>query len=382
MPYYRETGELAPYAVSSPSPRGRAHEERFRDVRPDFERDRDRIIHCGAFRRLEYKTQVFINIEGDYYRTRLTHTIEAAQISRGVARRLGLNEALAEALALSHDMGHPPFGHAGEDVLDRLAAKAGGFEHNYQSLRIVEELEERYPNFPGLNLTWETREGILKHSHDKPIADTRRARVLEPGTVPTLEAQLIDLADEIAYLNHDVDDGIESGLVSEEQLIAEVPLWAQMLKEVKAEHGQVAGKQRRYNAISRLIGYLMHELVSHSEKLIQDSGVQSLDDVHAHGKILIGYPEEVNRARGQLKDFLMENLYMHPRVERMRIKCRKILEALFPVYLEHPRLLPEAYLSRSESQGIERAVCDYVAGMTDRFAMEEYKRLFEPMERV
>lgn len=382
VPHYAETSELAAYAAQSPSPRGRDHREIFRDIRPDYERDRDRIIHCGAFRRLEYKTQVFVNIEGDYYRTRLTHTIEAAQISRGIARRLRLNDQLAEALALSHDLGHPPFGHTGEDVLNRLAAKVGGFEHNYQSLRIVEELEERYPNFRGLNLTWETREGILKHSRGKPIRDTRRSRALEPGLIPTLEAQIIDLADEIAYLNHDIDDGIESGLLDEEQLEAEVPLWRQMLAGVDAEHSKTTSKTRRYNAISRLIGFLMGDLVEHTEKKIAIAGVRTLDEVRAHGVFLVDFSQEVDAARLQLKGFLQKHFYEHPRLERMRIKCERILDALFPAYLAHPRLLPESYLRRKDEHGIERVVCDYVAGMTDRFAMEEYSRLFEPMERV
>lgn len=382
MPHYGETSELAPYATHSPSGRGRAHAERFRDPRPDYERDRDRIIHCSAFRRLEYKTQVFVNIEGDYYRTRLTHTIEAAQISRGVARRLRLNENLAEALALSHDLGHPPFGHAGEEVLTRLAAEAGGFEHNYQSLRIVEELEERYPNFPGLNLTWETREGILKHSRGKRMPKTDRAGALDTGRLPSLEAQLIDLTDEIAYLNHDIDDGIESGLIDPEQIETEVSLWRDVLAQVDAEHDGVRGAERRYNAISRLIGYLIHDLVRHTEGLIIDSGVQSADEARDCGKLLVDFSPEVDRQRAELKSFLMEHFYKHPRVERMLIKCRRILEELFPVYIEHPQLLPESYRLRAQKSGHIRAVCDYVAGMTDRFAMEEYRRLFEPMERV
>ena len=357
------------------SPRGRAYPEKFRDERPDYERDRDRIIHCGAFRRLEYKTQVFVNVEGDYYRTRLTHSIEAAQISRGIARRLRLNEQLAEALALSHDMGHPPFGHAGEDVLSRLATEASGFEHNYQSLRIVEELEERYPGFPGLNLSWETREGILKHSRGKPLPSTRRARALDPGSLPTLEAQLIDLADEIAYLNHDLDDGIESGLLDEERLEAEVPLWKEMLRQVDAEHPGTRGKQRRYNAISRLIGFLVGDLVAQTEAHVRRAGVETLADVRAAGAFLAGLSPAADGARIELKKYLLENFYKHPQVAARLAECTRILEELYPHYIQAPRLLPASYQRRAESKGLPRAVCDYIAGMTDRFAMREHERL-------
>ena len=260
--------DLAPYAMRDENSRGRNYKEIFKDNRPAFERDRDRIIHSTAFRRLEYKTQVFVNHEGDYYRTRLTHSLEVSQIARAIARRLKVNEELTEAIALAHDLGHTPFGHSGEAILDGLMKNHGGFEHNLQSLRIVEKLEERYPNFNGLNLTWETREGLVKHSSPHDITDPSKLKEYEPEKSPTLEAQIIDLADEIAYNNHDIDDGLQSGLLEEEALWEEVELWREMIAVTEKHHPKVQHPQKKYYAISQLIGRLILDLVEETERKI------------------------------------------------------------------------------------------------------------------
>lgn len=376
-----ERPDLADYAARSGASRGRCHAEQFKDDRPAFERDRDRIIHCAAFRRLEYKTQVFVNHEGDYYRTRLTHSLEVAQISRGIARRLSLNEDLVEALSLAHDLGHTPFGHTGEDVLDRLMADHGGFEHNRQSLRIVEQLEERYPDFAGLNLTWETREGIIKHSSDYDCPDASVLPLYRPDLRPTLEAQIIDLADEIAYNNHDIDDGLKAGYLQQEEL-REVTLWAEMDQHVREKFPHLAGERLIYQTISHLIGHLILDLVETTRRNIGRAGILNLDDVRRHPKPLVMFSDETARKNRQLKDFLYQRLYRHYKVERMRVKAEKLLTRIFESYLEHPTLLPLAYQQRFAEQGMERVICDYVAGMTDRYAQDEYKRLFEPYERV
>ncbi|RLA84831.1 MAG: deoxyguanosinetriphosphate triphosphohydrolase, partial [Deltaproteobacteria bacterium] len=283
-----ERPDLAPYAARSSSSRGRRYPEEFKDDRPAFERDRDRIIHSAAFRRLEYKTQVFVNHEGDYYRTRLTHSLEVAQIARGIARKLKLNEELTEAIALAHDLGHTPFGHAGEAALDRLMAPYGGFEHNLQSLRVVERLEEKYPDFPGLNLTFETREGLAKHSsyHDRPRPKELLEYELELS--PTLEAQIINLADEIAYNNHDIDDGLESGLIPFDELM-EVPLWQEVYGRIEAKHPQASPRAKKYTAISHLIGLLIQDVVAQTQRNIKESGVETLEDVRRVGRNLVSY---------------------------------------------------------------------------------------------
>jgi len=377
-----ERPDLAPYAARSSQSRGRKYPEVFKDQRPDFERDRDRIIHCAAFRRLEYKTQVFVNHEGDYYRTRLTHSLEVAQIGRGIARRLQLNEDLVEALALAHDLGHTPFGHTGEDVLNRLMAEFGGFEHNRQSLRIVEQLEERYPGFDGLNLTFEAREGIIKHSsaYDRPGADPALTE-LEPSLKPTLEAQIIDLADEIAYNNHDIDDGLKAGYISLE-VLSENQLWQETFTLVDQKYPGLAGDRRIYQTISHLIGALIDDLVTHTLGNLSGHGVDSLEKVRRHPDRLVAFSPAMETKNRELMKFLRSRLYRHFKVERMRIKAERFLILLFESYLRTPSLLPRSYQDKFEREGRERVIADYVAGMTDRFALDEYKRLFEPYERV
>lgn len=375
-----ERPDLAGYAAKSSMSRGRKHNEELRDGRPAFERDRDRIIHCAAFRRLEYKTQVFVNHEGDYYRTRLTHSLEVAQIGKGIARRLKLNEELTEALALAHDLGHTPFGHTGEEVLNRLMGGFGGFEHNLQSLRVVDELEERYPGFNGLNLSWEVREGIIKHSspYDRPVGAI--AEFL-PGTVPTVEAQLMNFADEIAYNNHDIDDGLKSGFITLEQLET-VELWHEVYRGIDAKYPDIDPERKKCQTISALIGLLITDLTSTTSDNIAAHGIRSIEDLRRVNRQVVAFSPGVAEKNRQLKRFLMENLYRHFKVERMRVKAERYLVQLFEVYISHPTLLPRKYLQKMEREGRERVVCDYIAGMTDRFALDEFKRLFEPYERV
>ncbi len=376
----RERPDLAGYAATSSRSRGRKYPEEFRDDRPVYERDRDRIIHCAAFRRLEYKTQVFVNHEGDYYRTRLTHSLEVAQIGKAVARRLRLNEELTEALALSHDLGHTPFGHTGEDVLNRLMQGHGGFEHNLQSLRVVDELEERYPGFNGLNLAWETREGIIKHSspYDRP-ADII-AEFL-PGIVPTIEAQIINYADEIAYNNHDIDDGLKSGLITTAQL-EQIELWSEVGESVERKYPGIDPDRKKHQTISALIGLLIRDLSETTQDNINSLSIGSLEDLRKANKQVVCFSAAVADKSRELKKFLKENLYRHYKVERMRVKAERYLCQLFETYITHPMLLPRKYQVKMDNSGRERVVCDYIAGMTDRFALDEYKRLFEPYERV
>lgn len=372
---------LARYAALSEKTRGRKHEEKFKDERFAFERDRDRIIHCAAFRRLEYKTQVFVNHEGDYYRTRLTHSLEVAQIGRGIARRLNLNEDLVEALALAHDLGHTPFGHTGEDVLNRLMEPFGGFEHNRQSLRIVEHLEERYPHFNGLNLTWETREGIIKHSSEYDFPDENGYDEYHLSERPTLEAQIIDLADEIAYNNHDIDDGLKAGYLNLNSLMT-VDLWSETYSQVQQKFPGLPEDRQVLQTISHLIGFLIQDMVDNSLKNIESATIHSLEDVRRQSKNLISFSPDTAGRNRQLKSFLFKSLYSHFKVERMRIKAERFLTMLFENYLKNPTLLPLAYQDKYELYGKERVICDYIAGMTDRYALDEYKRLFEPYERV
>lgn len=376
-----ERPDLAPYACRCNQSRGRRFPEPFKDDRPAFERDRDRIIHCAAFRRLEYKTQVFVNHEGDYYRTRLTHSLEVAQIARGIARKMHLNEDLVEALALAHDLGHTPFGHTGEEVLNRLMADAGGFEHNLQSLRIVDLLEERYPGFNGLNLCWETREGIIKHSseYDRPALDPKDE--FESNFRPTLEAQIIDLADEIAYNNHDIDDGLKAGLIRLDELF-ELELWADTWQKVEKKFPGLDEERHIHQTISHLIGYLIEDLVVNTGLKISAAGIDLPGDVRAYPVRLVCLSPEVEAKNRGLKIFLRQKLYRHFKVERMRVKAERFITLLFESYIAHPTLLPQSYRNRFQLFGKERVICDFIAGMTDRYAMDEYKRLFEPYERV
>jgi len=375
-----ERPDLAGYAARSSESLGRRYEEEFRDNRPAYERDRDRIIHSAAFRRLEYKTQVFVNHEGDYYRTRLTHSLEVAQIGKAVARRLKLNEELTEALALAHDLGHTPFGHTGEEVLNRLMDGYGGFEHNRQSLRVVDELEERYAGFNGLNLSWEVREGLIKHSspYDSPVGQIEE---FLPGVVPVIEAQLINYADEIAYNNHDIDDGLKSGYITFEQL-AGVELWHEVHEKVRRRFPAADQQRLKYQTISALIGEFIDDITATTAAAIETNRINNISDLRRANVGVAGFSSELARKNRALKQFLYENLYKHYKVERMRVKAERYLSDLFHTYCGHPTLLPGKYVRKMELYGRERVICDYIAGMTDRFALDEYKRMFEPYERV
>jgi dGTPase len=375
-----ERPDLAGYACSSALSRGRKHHEDFRDQRPAFERDRDRIIHCAAFRRLEYKTQVFVNHEGDYYRTRLTHSLEVAQIGRAIARKLRLNEELTEALALSHDLGHTPFGHTGEEVLNRLMKGKGGFEHNLQSFRVVDELEERYPGFNGLNLTWELREGIIKHASPYDVPGEAMAGFL-PGVVPSIEGQIINYADEIAYNNHDIDDGLKSGYITLDML-ERITLWSRVSAAVREKYPTIDDRRLVFQTISALIGLLIGDLCSTITANLERFSITSLDDLRRVNRPVAHFGDEITMLNLELKRFLFDNLYRHHKVDKMRVKAEIFITRLFETYLQYPNLLPPKYRSRIERFGLERTVCDYIAGMTDRFALDEYKRLFEPYERV
>ncbi len=359
----REALSLAPYAASADRSRGRLHPEAEHPYRSPYQRDRDRIVHTNAFRRLEYKTQVFVNHEGDHYRTRLTHTIEVSLIARTLARALCLNEDLAEAVALAHDLGHPPFGHAGEAVLDDLLRDHGGFEHNSQSLRIVDLLEVRYPGFRGLNLTWEVREGLQKRRWFAP-----------GGEGATLEAQFCDLADPIAYDAHDVDDGLRSGLLRWDEL-RPLAIWRHVPipdADAPLPAGDDVGRHQRIRGlIDCLVGDLVEQTASNLERL----GVETYEDLRRAGPVAAFSPE-VDADRQQLQAFLQEHLYRHPRVTAARRPAEHVIRALFTAYRSDPRLLPDATRRRFAEDPPERVVCDYVAGMTDRFALNEYARVF------
>lgn len=374
-----EAERLAPYASQSVQTRGRRHPEAEHPFRTPFQRDRDRVIHCAAFRRLEYKTQVFVYHEGDHYRTRLTHTIEVAQISRTIARALGLNEDLAEAIALAHDLGHPPFGHTGEDELNGLMKGHGGFEHNAQSLRIVEELERKYPGFDGLNLTWEVREGIAKHSseHDRPGLNGE----YETGKSACLEAQIVDIADEIAYNNHDIDDGISSEMLEPASLEA-VTLWRENFDEVKRRYPEADFKILRSQTVIRIINAQVTDLVDTISHTVSSESIGSVEEVRARAVIARFSPEMAVKNK-ELKLFLRANLYRHHRVIRMADKARRMLNSLFSAYMREPRLLPpRTFAEIGPGHARERVVCDYIAGMTDRFALDEVNKLFDPYEKV
>ena len=378
----RIEGALAGYAQTSRATRGRRYPEPEHPYRSVYQRDRDRIVHARAFRRLEYKTQVFVNHEGDHYRTRLTHSIEVSQIGRTVARALGLNEDLVESLSLSHDLGHTPFGHLGEDVLDAFMAGHGGFNHNRQTLRIVEELEERYPEFPGLNLSWEVREGIAKHSGPIDAVRAPEFAEYEPDRQPPLEEQLIDAVDEIAYNHHDVDDGLSSGILDVESLADEVPLFAAPLRSARARHFGADPRRVRTVALRGMIDVLVTDLIESTAAAIRAAGIETVDDVRGTGRILAGLSDAVAADNRTLKAYLRTHLYQHHRIERMRDKARRVLEALSERYLDNEMLLPDHARKRIGVEGLHRAIADYIAGMTDRYATEEYRRLFDPTVRV
>lgn len=370
---------LAPYAMKSYNTRGRVYKEKEHPYRSAYQRDRDRIIHSAAFRRLEYKTQVFVNHEGDYYRTRLTHTLEVSQIARTIATALRLNADLTEAIALAHDLGHTPFGHSGEDTLDELMAKFGGFNHNLQGLRVVDLLEAKYPDFPGLNLSWEAREGIVKHSS----AFDRLAKIKElaPQELPTLETQVVDIADEIAYDNHDLDDGITSGLLNESTL-EKLPLWNNINQEISRKYAKIEWEKRKYLIIRSLIDMQVTDLIQETEKRINKLKLNSYLEVKKADKKIVAFSSQMQNLRKSLRELLLENLYHHYRVIRMSNKATRFIQELFKVYIDNSRQLPPLIQKNIPKDGLRRAVCDYIAGMTDRYALDEYKKLFDPYEKV
>lgn len=373
-----EEQTLAAYASKCRLSQGREYTENEHPYRTCFQRDRDRIIHSKAFRRLEYKTQVFVYHEGDHFRTRLTHSLEVAQISRSIARMLRLQEDLAEAICLAHDLGHPPFGHSGQDVMNELMKAKGGFEHNRQSLRIVTVLERRYPQFKGLNLSYEVLEGISKHFTDYDLPD---GRLFKREGQPSLEAQVANLSDEIAYNHHDLDDGIRSGMISLEQL-EEVEIWTEMHQEVTKKLKGASPEMQRHQTIRQLINHVVTDLVQQTHQNLEKNNIDSLEKVHHYPKSLVEFSPEVQKKTTQLKRFLFKNMYRHYRVERMADKASRILKDLFAAYLNNPKILPPRVFANNPHEEPERAICDYIAGMTDRYALEEHQKLFDPIVKV
>lgn len=374
----KEAAELAPYASLNSLSKGREHPEDEHSYRLAFERDRDRIIHCSAFRRMEYKTQVFFYHEGDYFRTRLTHSLEVAQISRSVALALDLNETLAEAVALAHDLGHTPFGHAGERVMNALMVDEGGFEHNLQTLKVVDYLEYRYPGFPGLNLSWEVREGIAKHSTDYDIPEIASFGEGQP----TLEAQIVELADEIAYNNHDLDDGLTSKMITTEQL-QDIVIWRAVTEQVREDMPDITPTMFRHEAIRRIINWQVSDLIENIRNNVGEMGISDRAELADAPARAASFSPGMNEMNRELKKFLRGNLYSHYRVIRMAEKAQRILKDLFEAYIDKPRQLPPHVYGRIEEEnGAKRVICDYMAGMTDKFALDEHRKLFDPLERV
>lgn len=379
--------KLAPYAANDHSSLGRHFPEDIPKHRSEYQRDRDRIIHSTAFRRLEYKTQVFVNHEGDLFRTRLTHSIEVAQMSRTIARALQLNEDLSEAIALAHDLGHTPFGHTGQDALNHCMQNYGGFEHNLQSLRVVDKLEEKYAQFDGLNLTFESREGILKHCsliNAEQLGDVGQRFINK--TQPNLEAQMVNLADAIAYNSHDVDDGLRSGFITIDQL-RETTLFKNLYANVAKDYPGLDNKRTIYEIVRRMIDEQIKDLIAASAQLISVLNPQSVNDIRQHSQSLITFSESMLEMHLELKRFLRENLYRHYRVHRMSHKAGKVISELFEALIHDIRLMPPEYRikarlaeEKSGESGRARIVSDYIAGMTDRYAIKEYKRIFDPTE--
>jgi dGTPase len=377
---------LAPYAMKSADSLGRRYHEKEHSYRTAFQRDRDRIIHSTAFRRMEYKTQVFVNHEGDHYRTRLTHTIEVTQIARTIGRALRLNEDLIEAIALAHDLGHTPFGHAGEEALQNLMKDYGGFEHNAQGLRMVELLERRYPQFPGLNLSYEIRESLIKHS--TTYDHTEIPAEYHPGWKPLLEAQVVAMADMIAYDNHDLDDGIRAGLIKEADL-KDCALWQKASEKFKKK--LTASQQEMFlrpQTVISLINIEVNDLVQNTLKLFNKYHIKNVGDVRKEKDVIVRFSDKMNKASKELEAFLYKFLYCHYRVERMTQKAKHFVEELFNRYLTDPKQLPPRYqkwakeCDKDPEKGLRRSICDYISGMTDRYAQEEYKKLFYPFERI
>jgi dGTPase len=379
---------LAPYAAHEEKSRGRRFPEAPPEFRSEYQRDRDRIVHSGAFRRLVYKTQVFVNHEGDLYRTRLTHSMEVAQIARSIAGALNLNESLTEAICLAHDLGHTPFGHAGQDALNECMREFGGFEHNLQSLRAVDELEERYADFNGLNLTFETREGILKHCSISKARELGELglRFIERRQAG-LEAQLANVADEIAYNNHDVDDGLRAGFIELEQL-QELPIVARQLNEVRQRYPKLAGRRLVHETVRRMINSIVVDVILSTTARLREAAPADIDSVRAASSVLVDMSDQVRAEHLELKRFLRENLYRHYRVQRMTRKARNVVRDLFSVFMEDVLLMPDEHRAAAQrletvhgAAGRARAVADYVAGMTDRYAISEHDRLFVPAQR-
>ncbi|MCB7129217.1 MAG: deoxyguanosinetriphosphate triphosphohydrolase [Candidatus Brocadiales bacterium] len=372
----REERELAGYAMKSRDSLGRKHPEEEHDYRSVYQRDKDRIIHSTAFRRLEYKTQVFVNHEGDYYRTRLTHTMEVAQISRSVTRALNLNEDLAEAIGLAHDLGHTPFGHSGEEALSELMRDHGGFEHNLHGLRVVDMLEKRYPGFPGLNLCWELRESIVKHGSTGNIITE-----FNPEERPLLEAQVVENADSIAYDNHDLDDSLKAGLITEDDLES-VELWRYASENVEKKWNGLDKGFKKTQTIIFLINLEVTDLINNTQRRLEDLGIRGVQDVRKCKEPIVQFSPELARQKEKLQDFINERVYRHYRVMRMADKAKRFIEELFRVYVANPRQLPPDAQYWVKEAGVYQGICDYIAGMTDRYAQDEYMKLFYPYERV
>ncbi|MCX5710682.1 MAG: deoxyguanosinetriphosphate triphosphohydrolase [Candidatus Omnitrophica bacterium] len=370
---------FASYAMKSCDSKGRIYPEKEHPYRSIYQRDRDRIVHSAAFRRLEYKTQVFVNHEGDYYRTRLTHTIEVSQIARTIAAALKLNTDLTEAIALAHDLGHTPFGHSGEEILNKLMNKEGGFNHNMQGLRVVDYLEERYPDFPGLNLSWEVREGIVKHSSAFDTAG--RMKEFQRTPMPTLETQVVDIADEIAYDNHDIDDGLASGLLKESDL-NQILLWKNINEQITGKYAKIEGELKKYLVIRSLINMQVTDLINQTEKNIAKFKLKDSSQAKKLDKKTVSFSPSMAALRRPLRAFLMEKLYHHYRVVRMSNKAKRFIEELFRDYTAKPEQLPLDTQKKIPQDGVRRVVCDYIAGMTDRSALDEHKKLFDPYEKV
>jgi dGTPase len=372
-----EHRKLAPYGMKSRESQGRVYPDEEHPYRTAFQRDRDRIIHTTAFRRLEYKTQVFVITEGDYYRTRLTHSLEAAQIGRTLARALGANEDLTEAICLVHDIGHTPFGHSGEYTMQRLMKEFGGFNHQAQSLRVVDELEERFPEHRGLNLTYEVREGIAKHETEYDVAD---AGEFPPDEAPTLEAQFASASDEIAYNTADLDDGLRAGLLEPNQL-NELEFWRDWCEE-NGECDTRFDDMLRHRFIRRLVDEFVGDFVATTDARLREQKIRSVAQIRALGAPVVGFSERLELRKRPLQAFLLENFYRNYRVMRMASKAEQVIESLFGAYLKEPQILPKSVRARMEHETQARVVCDYIAGMTDRFALDEHARLFDPMTRV
>lgn len=371
-----ERRTLAPYALFSDASRGRAHHEAEPRYRTAFQRDRDRIVHSAAFRLLEYKTQVFVNDAGDYYRTRLTHTLEVAQIGRTLARALGANEDLVETICLAHDLGHPPFGHAGEDVLNQLMSEQGGFNHNHQSYRVVTRLERRYRNWPGLNLTIESLEGIAKH---ETSYDRREFSEISQETGPSVEAQIANISDELAYNAHDLDDGLQAGLIRMDQ-ITELALWRQLSQRAKWR-GKALDDVSRHHIIRELVGLLVDDVLDESQRRLSQHKPDSSMAIQLHGEPVVRHSATQMEQVAQLKEFLFHNMYRHYRIVRMQTRAEHFLEALFSSYVKQPLQLPDDYRAKLNDEALHRVVADYIANLTDRSALHEFQQLFDPITK-